>query len=100
MQISLDARQMLVRDVYDGLLSSALSVVSKLNLSVRQQASSDDGVGIEILRWIEDTFPERRTLVDVAQLGVGTVKPFRRTLDLYARYHPASGSSRNTSRSQ
>ncbi|KAM7297935.1 DNA-dependent protein kinase catalytic subunit [Ixodes scapularis] len=43
MQISLDARQMLVRDVYDGLLSSALSVVSKLNLSVRQQASSDDG---------------------------------------------------------
>ncbi|CAN8029859.1 unnamed protein product [Ixodes persulcatus] len=42
MQISLEARQMLVQDVYDGLLSSALSVVSKLNLSVRQQASSDD----------------------------------------------------------
>lgn len=58
MQISLEARQMLVQDVYDGLLSSALSVVSKLNLSVRQQASSDDEVGTGILRWIEDTFPE------------------------------------------
>ncbi|CAN8007260.1 unnamed protein product, partial [Ixodes pacificus] len=41
--VAVQARHMLVRDVYDGLLSSALSVVSKLNLSVRQQASSDDG---------------------------------------------------------
>ncbi|CAN7941926.1 unnamed protein product [Ixodes hexagonus] len=41
--VGVQARHALVQDTYDGLLSSILSVVSKLNLSVRQQASSEDG---------------------------------------------------------